>query len=109
MLGEPGPFQIINNEGNGVVENPTMAPRRRYSCENYDTCLNLAAAMNWDNFTCRGCCGQVNEKLCWRAHQARKKDNIADRLCAIPDIACHEDEADSKSNVIQFKFAEKAS
>lgn len=61
-------------------------PRRRYSCENYGTCLNLAAAMNWDSFTCRGCSGIVNEKLLWRARQAVKHDAVVRTLCEFPTI-----------------------
>jgi len=90
FLGTPGPFQIIDSDGK--AEAPTAAPRRRYSCRHYDGCLNLAAALNWDNFTCRGCSGTVNQSLLWRAHQAMRRDDIADRLCEIPDISCIEEE-----------------
>ena len=93
MLGKPGPFQVIENEGFGVVEDPVAPPRRRFSCINYDTCLNLAAALNWDNFTCRGCSGEVNNCLLWRAHQAVKKDQIVGRLCHLPvPVVCRSEE-----------------
>ena len=105
MIGNPGPFQVIESEGSGIVDSPMTAPRRRYSCENYNTCLDLAAALNWDNFTCRGCCGDVNESMCWRALHAQKKDRIAGRLCSIPAIHCHKEESsfeDLPDNVIKL-------
>ncbi|MBX7143788.1 MAG: hypothetical protein K1X79_05005 [Oligoflexia bacterium] len=86
MLGKPGPFQIIESEGSGLVDAPMSPPRRRYACSNYHTCLDLAAALNWDNFTCRGCCGDINESLYWRAHQASKKDSVIQTLCEIPNL-----------------------
>ncbi|MCO6430399.1 MAG: hypothetical protein J5J00_06010 [Deltaproteobacteria bacterium] len=89
MLGKPGPFQIIDVEGDASCVNPSIAPRRRYDCNHYDTCLNIAAALNWDNFTCRGCCGEIDEALFWRARQASKKDVIAGTLCDIPSIKLH--------------------
>lgn len=82
MLGKPGPFQIVNDiPQSGTIDKPGAPPRRRYACDSYDICLDLAVALNWDNFTCRGCCGEVNESLIWRACQARRKDQVADQLC----------------------------
>ena len=86
MIGEPGPFQVIENEGKGTVESPIDPPRRRYSCSNYNTCLSIGCALNWDSFTCRGCSGDVSEPLCWRAHQILRRDRIANKLCELPDI-----------------------
>lgn len=92
MIGKPGPFQIIENES---LDFPVEPPRRRYSCGNYESCLNLAAALNWDSFTCRGCSGSVNEALCWRAQQELKKDGIVRTLCSeIPDIQFVSSEAE---------------
>ena len=100
MIGKPGPFQIVESEGCGQVDNPIAAPRRRYFCLNYSTCLNLAAALNWDNFTCRGCCEDVNQALLWRARQAQKKDNVASKLCCIPEIKAYgEEEKQTASEV----------
>jgi hypothetical protein len=90
MLGKPGPFQIIESEGSGNVDAPTAAPRRRYECLHYPTCLDLAAALNWDNFTCRGCSAEIDQALLWRAKQAEKRDNVARSLCHIPQIQLHE-------------------
>lgn len=97
VIGKPGPFQIIEADGSGEVENPIDAPRRRYDCQNYETCLDVAAALNWDNFTCRGCSGVIEEALFWRARQAMKKDNVVSRLCELPSIKFHKsDDPDEK-------------
>lgn len=74
MIGNPGPFRIIQSDTQGCVDAPMIAPRRRYNCPNYTKCLNLAASLNWDNFTCRGCCGEVDDHLVWEAQKAK---NIA--------------------------------
>ena len=87
MIGKPGPFQIIESNGTGLVDSPMCAPRRRYECHNYATCLDLAAALNWDNFTCRGCSGEIEESLYWRAHQASKKDAVVNSLCEVPELS----------------------
>jgi hypothetical protein len=82
---KPGPFQIIEQES---LDSPSEAPKRRYECSHYETCLNLAAAMNWDSFTCRGCNGEVNESYFWRAQQEAKRDKIVRTLCShMPDIS----------------------
>lgn len=98
MIGKPGPFQIIESEGSGMVDTPISAPRRRYECVQYATCLDLAAALNWDNFTCRGCCGEIDQALLWRAHQAQKKDRVAGRLCELPEIKFHSACSDTQSS-----------
>ena len=90
-IGKPGPFQVIEAQGpeersSGSLDVPIPSPRRRYSCSNYETCLNLACALNWDSFTCRGCSGQISNALLWRAHGARKKDKVARSLTAVPSI-----------------------
>ena len=88
MIGKPGPFQIIEHDS---LDFPSEPPRRRHSCNNYENCLNLAAALNWDSFTCRGCDGSINTALCWRAQQELKKDKVTRSICsAIPDINCLE-------------------
>ena len=92
MIGKPGPFQVVENEGCGAVPAPMDPPRRRYECVNYETCLNIACALNWDSFTCRGCSGDVDESVCWRARQALRKDQVADRLCELPTVKMHEAE-----------------
>lgn len=98
MIGKPGPFQVIESDSLDVPHEP---PKRRYSCSCYDTCLELAAALNWDSFTCRGCSGVIQEALFWRARQAHKKDSVAKSLCALTtDSPTHEphSSSDTKSN-----------
>jgi hypothetical protein len=82
MVKRNGPFQVIDEESSLA---PIEPPKRRYSCPNYETCLNLAASLNWDNFSCRGCSGEVDDHLIWRAKQAHRKDSVAKSLCKIPD------------------------
>jgi hypothetical protein len=91
MVGKPGPFQIISSsDQKGCVDSPIAAPRRRYLCQNYATCLDLAAALNWDNFTCRGCSGEIDAALLWRARTEIRKDRVVSKLCTnIPEIAQH--------------------
>jgi hypothetical protein len=55
-------------------------PRRRYECGNYEVCLSLAASLNWESFTCRGCSGETNENLLWRARLTARKDSVAAKL-----------------------------
>ena len=86
IIGTPGPFQVIENRAGASAERSPEPPRRRYSCPNYPTCLDVAAALDWDNYTCRGCCGEIDESLFWRAHQARRKDSVVRRICNLPDL-----------------------
>lgn len=105
MVGKPGPFQIIKNGEYAEGDVPLAAPRRRYGCVNYDTCLNLAAALNWDNFTCRGCSGEIDQALSWRAHQAARKDKVVRCLCEIPDLECHQTDCDKAPDFEEKKLA----
>ena len=77
MIRRFGPFNILDNSSEELVRN--------YTCENYPTCLDLAAALNWENFTCRDCCGEYNKALSWRALHAQKTDGVAQRICKIPE------------------------
>ena len=86
MIGKPGPFQVIDNDAIGSPNAPIQPPRRKYECTNYETCLNLAAALNWDSFTCRGCNGEVAENLFWRAHQMEKRDKLVGVICNLPSL-----------------------
>ena len=93
MIGKPGPFRVIAGDSKGCVDSPIPAPRRRFACPNYTKCLNVAAALNWDNFTCRGCCGQVDENTLWRAQKALRESSgeredfkVAARICDLPEI-----------------------
>lgn len=81
IIGKPGPFQVIESLGCGDVDSPIDPPRRRYDCHNYDVCLDIATALNWDSYTCRGCSTEINQALLWRAHLAARKDTVAGSLC----------------------------
>ncbi len=59
---------------------------REFFCSHYDCCLSIAAALNWDSFSCQGCCGEVNEQLLWRAHQQARRDKVVDSLCQLPKL-----------------------
>jgi predicted Fe-S protein YdhL (DUF1289 family) len=108
MLRRNGPFQVIENDGTGVVDSPIEAPRRRYACPNYNQCLVIAASMNWDSFTCRGCSGQIDETLRWRAQQAQRKDQVAKRISVteeLPDGATPEQDAEEPKGLRLLKAA----
>jgi len=63
---------------------PTLEPpERQYDCKHYETCLDLAASLNWISFSCKGCVGEVNQALYWRAHQVQRKDSVARALCEL--------------------------
>jgi hypothetical protein len=68
------------------VRSGAEPPERRYGCDHYDTCLDLAASLNWASFTCKGCSGEVNRALYWRAHQRQRKDSVAKALCELKPI-----------------------
>ena len=99
MIGTRGPFQIIETHLSALADQPPEPPRRRYSCRNYQSCLNLAAALNWDNFTCRGCCGDIDETLYWRVYQAMKKDLVAAKICDVPTLRSHVVESKPESSL----------
>ena len=82
-----GPFEIHHEDENlshGQANNnqtQIQALERNYDCSHYDICLKLAAALNWDNFTCAECSGEISQSLLWRARQAMRKDSVANRIC----------------------------
>jgi hypothetical protein len=65
---------------------PVAAPFRRYDCHNYQVCLDVAAALDWENFTCSSCNGQVDKRLLWRAKHAQRRDPFAKECCDLPDL-----------------------
>lgn len=84
-------LRVVTNHDHGNTASAAApavpsAPTREYSCSNYELCLNLAAALNWESFSCEGCCGRVNETLLWQAHQAVKRDKVGSRICDLPEI-----------------------
>jgi len=63
------------------------APIRRHNCENYQTCLDLSASLDWDSFSCEGCNSCINEKLLWRAKGAQKAEPELAKLVSLPNLA----------------------
>jgi len=81
-----GPFQLVEDDEELPLHRRGEKPRRKFSCPHYHHCLALAAALNWDSFTCRNCCGEMNKALIWRAHHEKKRDKVVNVICDIPDI-----------------------
>ena len=73
---------LLEEDGRPAAE----PPDRNYDCKHYETCLDLAASLNWSSFTCTGCSGEVNSALLWRAHQNQRKDSVAKALCDLKPI-----------------------
>lgn len=107
-IGKPGPFQIVESEGHGDLDNPINAPRRRYDCGNYETCLIIAAGLNWDSFTCRGCNGDVEQSLYWRARQEINKDTVVKKICELPK-ACVQSETNTDMPALTLVKSSSAS
>ena len=105
QIGTPGPFEVRFDDAHvhdcandsavescscaAAGENGDENPKRVHECANYDRCLDLAAALNWESFTCRGCCGEINKALTWRAGQMARKDSVAKALCGLPKITTY--------------------
>ncbi|MCC6221077.1 MAG: hypothetical protein IT291_07550 [Deltaproteobacteria bacterium] len=71
---------------------------RRFECPHYETCLSLAAALDWPSFTCRNCCGDTNKKLMWRAHQETRQDDDLATLCELPPLSISDTEVEKSCN-----------
>ena len=69
------------------LHGPIPDPPRNFDCQNYNTCLCLAAALNWYSFHCQGCNQNVDERLVWRAHQEMRKDKSLSKFLEIPQLA----------------------
>ena len=96
LLGTPGPFQVCEDKSYEEHANSSEAPKRKYDCTNYDACLDLAAALNWDSFTCVGCNQELNSNLVWRAHQAKRHDAVAHSICShLPEIGVHSSQTEA--------------
>ncbi len=65
---------------------PSEPVVRQFDCSEYDTCLSLTAALNWESFSCAGCCGELNQQLLWRAHQNCRRDKSLASLCQLPEL-----------------------
>ncbi len=86
------PAPVVSNEEDEPATGSMEPPVRKYGCRNYDTCLDLAAALNWASFTCGACSGTINEQLLWRARHVTRRDSVAKALCELPPVASFEQE-----------------
>jgi hypothetical protein len=95
---ECGPFEVALDTSspsrNDLLSAGTSLPEldqaenqdvleRRLECTHYEECLNLAAALDWDSFTCAGCNGEIDGTLLWRAGQSTKRDSLAKAICGL--------------------------
>jgi len=79
-------LRIVTAAGDAADDEAIIAPERNYECDHYETCLGLAAALNWKSFTCGGCCGEVNQQLLWRAHHHIRNNPALSKLCSLPTL-----------------------
>lgn len=82
-------------------EHLLQAPPRMFDCANYNTCLGLAAALNWNSFSCEGCSGKVNSQLLWKAHSSLRNDKALSRLLGLPPPSAHEELPSKPEKVAQ--------
>ena len=81
-----GPFEVPDASAADTGErfsasDPERELVRELDCQNYTTCLNLAAALNWESFTCEGCQGEINQSFTWRAGQSAIRDKVVKFMC----------------------------
>jgi hypothetical protein len=81
-----GPFEVPDASAAETAKgfsasDPDRELVRELDCRNYTTCLNLAAALNWESFTCEGCEGEINQSLTWRAGQSAIRDKVVKFFC----------------------------
>jgi hypothetical protein len=96
-----GPFEVVFRDttpssysaSNAAVAHEVTVlpdheePVRKLDCSHYETCLELAAALNWESFTCAQCKGEINESLRWRAGQSTRKDAVAKAICGSTKVS----------------------
>ena len=95
-----GPFELDESED----ESELYLEFRNYECDCYKTCLGIAAGLNWDDFSCRGCCGEVDQSLLWQVRQEQRKDGLVKKLCSVPGAACFESEERTPNEVPALKL-----
>ena len=74
-----GPFKV--RKAPLAVNDDLPIEDRCYDCKNYDLCLNLAAALDWQGFCCTGCDKTVDQKLISQALNIKKHDQVVRELC----------------------------
>lgn len=75
--------ESLESASTSPVESSNL-PVRNYDCQNYGTCLGLAAALDWSSFSCKGCSGEVDNRLLWRAHHRVRQNKALQSLCNLP-------------------------
>ena len=85
-VAQRAPAAVANDDDDPAIGS-LEPPVRQYSCNNYDTCLDLAAALNWSSFTCGQCPGTIDEQLLWRARHITRKDAVAKALCELSPLS----------------------
>ena len=86
MVKKSGPIEFKENLDS--LESMGTYPSRDQKCKNYETCLNLAASLDWDGFDCTNCNKKINEQLIWRAQSVQRKDTLTKKIFPIPKIRC---------------------
>jgi hypothetical protein len=79
-----GPHQITRNRKE--FQNQEIGPYRRPNCSNYSKCLDIAACLDWDSFTCLQCNGSIDATFIWQMRSKMKKDKLCQRLFSPPEI-----------------------
>ena len=67
-----GPFQIIIDVEDNWPFTKSGFSERIHSCIYYQTCLEIAATLDWDDFSCRNCTGSINQAILVQAEERVK-------------------------------------
>ena len=86
MKATNGPFQIVESEDFEGEDSALLY--RNYDCKNYERCLGLAAGLDWDDFSCQSCTGEINQSLYWQVRQVQRKDSLVTQICDLPEVSC---------------------
>ena len=101
----PGPHRAFASDQPASAETPTAGSAPRYyGCPNYNTCLSISAALDWEAFSCCGCSAEVDEALVWQARQAQRKDPVAKKICKIPQGSYVEGGAKKQQSGMEAKL-----
>lgn len=102
---KPGPFEMLYDQDgfsiNYVTANESNPEFRCFSCPNYNSCLNIVAALDWEGFTCFGCNGEINQNLLWRAEGECCKDKTLQTICQLPDLKSRKIESEHNPDTLR--------
>lgn len=87
MKADKGPFEIVDADDDACDQGVAF---RNYACACYQTCLGIAAGLNWDDFSCTNCSGEVDQALLWQIRQVQRKDGLVKKLCEVPGATCYD-------------------